>query len=72
MPKLIDQTTLPDAEDGSFWSLQRTAEEWNVSVKTLRREVERGALQIVRIGPKGRLIRTTRATREAYLAERQE
>ena len=57
-------------EDGDFWSIQSTAEEWDVSVKTIRREIDSGALRVVRIGPKGGSIRTTRQTRAAYLAAR--
>lgn len=61
----------PDAEeDGDFWSFQRTADEWDTSVKTIRREVDRGALEVVRLGPSGRIVRTTRRTREKYLAAR--
>lgn len=56
--------------DGDFWSIQRTAEEWDVSVKTIRREIDSGALRVVRIGPKGESIRTTTRTRAAYLAAR--
>ena len=55
------------AEDGDFWSIPKTAAEWDVSAKTLWREVDRGALEVVRLGPSGRSVRTTRATREAYL-----
>lgn len=57
-------------EDGDFWSIPKTAEHWGVSAKTLWREVDRGALEVVRLGPSGRSVRTTRATREAYLAAR--
>lgn len=58
----------PDnAEDGDFWSIHRTGVEWGVSDKTVWREVERGALGVVRIGPSGRTVRTTRASRKAYL-----
>ena len=58
------------AEDTAFWSIPETASEWGVSTKTLWREVERGALAVVRIGPSGRSVRTTRETREAYLTAR--
>lgn len=58
------------SEDSDFWSVPRTAEAWGVSAKTLWREVERGALGVVRIGPSRRSVRTTRETREAYLADR--
>ena len=52
----MSHTADPDPtveEDGDFWSIQRTAEEWDVSVKTIRREIDSGALRVVRIGPKG-------------------
>ena len=57
-------------EDGDFWSVPKTAEAWGVSPKTLWREIQRGALEIVRLGPSYRSVRTTRASRAAYLAAR--
>jgi len=55
-------------EEGEFWSIPKAAAVWGVSAKTLWREVDRGALEVVRLGPSGRSVRTTRATRQAYLA----
>ena len=57
-------------EDGGCWSVPETAEAWGVSTKPLWREVERGSLAVVRLGPSGRSVRTTRETREAYLTAR--
>ena len=61
----------PDIEeDGNGWSVSKTAKDWGVSAKTLWREIDRGALEVVRLGKSGRLVRTTRQTRAAYLAAR--
>ena len=57
-------------EDGDFQSVSETAELWHLSAKTLWREVHAGALEVVRLGAAGRIIRTTRRTRAAYLAAR--
>lgn len=73
MERIMSDTTDPgpDAEeDGDFWPVPTTARNWNLSPKSVWREVASGALEVVRLGPSGRSVRTTRRTREKYLAAR--
>ena len=51
-------------------SLRDRAEQGSVSVKTLRREIAAGNLQVVRLGPGRRLIGITAAEWQRYIRSR--
>jgi excisionase family DNA binding protein len=59
-----------EPKDGDFLTIAETAQLWGVSERTVRREIEQRSLRVVRLGPSGRIVRTRRCDREAYLAAR--
>jgi hypothetical protein len=59
-----------DAAQNRIRSLQLRAEQAGVSIKTLRREVAAGNLQVVRLGPGQRLIGITDDAWERYIRSR--
>lgn len=54
----------------AFLTVSAVAERLTCSTKTVRRLIERGDLDAVRIGPAGRLIRVSEKALAVYLATR--
>lgn len=51
---------------GPLKTVKQIAIEDNVSEKTVRRAISAGLLEVLRVGPRGRLIRIHPAQHEAY------
>ena len=54
-----------------LFTVREIAEQDKVSEKTVWRDIERGALKVLRLGPSERIVRITAEHREAYRALRQ-
>lgn len=52
-------------------TIREVAEHVGISERTVRREIARGALETVRVGPALRLVRISGRAIRLYLAERQ-
>lgn len=58
--------TSPSLDDEALLSVKDIAARDSCSEKTVRRAIDAGLLEAIRIGPSGRLLRVTRAAHERY------
>lgn len=58
--------TAPSDAEGALLTVQEIATLDRCSVKTVRRSIETGLLQALRVGPGGRLLRVTQASHANY------
>lgn len=64
-----NKTNQPDHKR-RLLTVKEVAELDNVSEKTVRRAIEQGLLEVIRVGPGGRLIRIDPADHQAYRRDR--
>ena len=57
-------------EDWELFTVREIAEQDKISEKSVWRDIERGALKVLRMGPSGRIVRVTAEDRKAYRALR--
>lgn len=64
--KLKPSKTASKATPSQLLTIAKIAELDNCSEKTVRRAIEAGLLEVVRVGPSGRLVRIDPAAHRAY------